>query len=231
MVVSFPGLRSRLRGAGHSTLRGTSTAESVRWGFVLRHPPHILGDVGACVLCLAARGVSVKVAVFGAVRRRYVTSIIAPWVACPYLVQAVESKRCPLLSVERTNHLRTACVIPFSIHPARDIVRRVNLVPCKFNPPAAVRYVYGPMNVCVISVHGVSCRHRDLLRLMRGSNPHRPHGASRVEHSHDFAALPTELRSRVCVQASKLRDTVFFVRLYAVGRMKASTMEKSHKSS
>ena len=84
LVVSFPGLRSRLRGAGHSTLRGTSTAESVRWGFVLRHPPHILGDGGAFVLCLAARGVSVKVAVFGAVRRRYVTSIIAPWVARPY---------------------------------------------------------------------------------------------------------------------------------------------------
>ena len=60
LVVSFPGLRSRLRGAGHSTLRGTSTAESVRWGFVLRHSPHILGDGGAFVLCLAVRGVSVN---------------------------------------------------------------------------------------------------------------------------------------------------------------------------
>ncbi|WP_458451533.1 hypothetical protein, partial [Fibrobacter sp.] len=39
-------MRSRLRGAGHSTLRGTPTAESVRWGFVLRHPPHIPGDGG-----------------------------------------------------------------------------------------------------------------------------------------------------------------------------------------
>ena len=67
LVVNFPGLRSRLRGAGHSTLRGTPTAESVRWGFVLRHSPHILGDGGAFVLCLAVRGVSVKVAVFGAV--------------------------------------------------------------------------------------------------------------------------------------------------------------------
>lgn len=94
LVVSFPGLRSRLRGAGHSTLRGTPTAESVRWGFVLRHSPHIPGDGGGrrntafaadkSLLALAGRGVSVKVAFFGAVRRRYVSGIIAPWVARPY---------------------------------------------------------------------------------------------------------------------------------------------------
>ena len=45
------------------------------------------------------------------------------------------------------------------------------------------------------------------------------------------AIYPTELRSLVCVQTSKLRNTVFLVRLYAVGRMKASTMEKFHKPS
>ncbi len=59
-------------------------------------------------------------------------------------VQAVESKLCPSLSLERTNQFCTElCVIPFSIRPARDICSPLNLVPCKFYPPAAVRYVYG----------------------------------------------------------------------------------------
>ena len=93
-------------------------------------------------------------------------------------------------------------------------------LPCKFNPPAAVRYVYGPMNVCVISFVFMCHAAIGIFRCSCGTRTRDP-AVSYVL----IQALPTELRSRVCVQASKLRDTVFFVRLYAVGRMKASTME------
>lgn len=59
-------------------------------------------------------------------------------------VQAVESKLCPSLSLERTNQFCTElCVIPFPIRPARDIFAVEPWLPCKFYPPAAVRYVYG----------------------------------------------------------------------------------------
>lgn len=125
LVVSFPGSRSRLRGAGHSTLRGTSTAESVRWGFVLRRSPHILGDVGAFVICLAVRCVSVNFAVFVAVRRRYVSRIIATWVARPYRSRLSRANFVRLYRWGGQTSFARLVQHPLYDSPARDFVRQV----------------------------------------------------------------------------------------------------------